>query len=221
MTSGVVLEDFDTVFANKYYHSHLDDICELIYVLGILSLFSPFYGLLHSSQVSCLLICAMNAANINSSAIAAAASLVARTLYILASDKEDVRDSALAAINANVSLIEELMGCLLNCNPGLSCGLVKNYILPASTCPNHYVGVVEGEPSYTPYPGYINDVPRFIWNYLADRTSIPRENDGFACKQSCKSRDEICIKAENGGNGVCVISTTRYFTCLNNNSIIK
>lgn len=213
MTSGVVLEDFDTVFANKFYHSHLDDICELIYVLGIRSpFFSPFYGLPHSSCITRLLICAMKAANINPSAIAAAASLVARTLYILASDKEDVQDSALAAINANVSLIEELMGCLLNCDPGLSCGLVKNYISSASTCPNHYVGVVEDEPSYTPYPGDINDVPRFVWNFLADRTSIPRENGSFVCKQSCKSRDEVCIKAENGGNGVCVISTTRYFT---------
>ncbi|KAK8355783.1 hypothetical protein V6Z11_A05G313700 [Gossypium hirsutum] len=86
-TSGIVLEDFDTVFANKFYHSHLDD-----------------------------------SANINSSAIVAAASLVARTLYVLASDKKDSTSSALSSINVNASLVEELISCLLDCDPGLSCG---------------------------------------------------------------------------------------------------
>jgi len=33
-TSGMVLEDFDTSFSDKFYHSHLDDMCELIYFLG-------------------------------------------------------------------------------------------------------------------------------------------------------------------------------------------
>lgn len=28
-TLGMVLEDFDTAFANKFYHSHLDDSCQL------------------------------------------------------------------------------------------------------------------------------------------------------------------------------------------------
>jgi len=32
-TSGMVLEDFDTSFSDKFYHSHLDDMCELIYFL--------------------------------------------------------------------------------------------------------------------------------------------------------------------------------------------
>jgi hypothetical protein len=26
-----VLEDFDSSFVNKFYHSHLDDLCELTY----------------------------------------------------------------------------------------------------------------------------------------------------------------------------------------------
>ncbi|XP_028800506.1 nicastrin [Neltuma alba] len=173
--SGIVVEDFDAVFANKFYHSHLDDI-----------------------------------SNVNSSAIVAAASLVARTLYILASEKEDARDSALTAINVNASLVEELIGCLLTCDPGLSCELVKSYISPSSACPSHYVGVVVDEPSSTPYPGYINDVPRFIWNFLSDKTSISNENGSTGCQEDCKSRDEVCIKAETDGKGVCVASTTRY-----------
>ncbi|KAI9100033.1 hypothetical protein K1719_024251 [Acacia pycnantha] len=173
--SGVVLEDFDAVFTNKFYHSHLDDL-----------------------------------SNVNSSAIVAAASLVARTLYILASGKETVRDSALSAINVNASLVEELMGCLLTCDPGLSCELVKSYISPSSPCPSHYVGVMVDEPSSTPYPESINDVPRFIWNFLSDKTSNSKENGGTGCLEDCKSRDKVCIKAETDGKGVCVTSTTRY-----------
>jgi hypothetical protein len=37
LTSGVVLEDFDSVFSNKFYHSHLDNICELVFILGCFS----------------------------------------------------------------------------------------------------------------------------------------------------------------------------------------
>lgn len=173
--SGVVLEDFDSVFVNKFYHSHLDDL-----------------------------------SNVNSSSVVAAASLIARTLYILASETKDVQDSTLAAINVNVSLVEQLMDCLLDCDPGLSCDLVKKYISPSSTCPSHYVGVIMDEPSSTPNPGYINDVPRFIWNFLADITSIPRKNNSSGCQQGCNGKDEVCIKLETDGKGVCALSTTRY-----------
>ncbi|XP_059449288.1 nicastrin isoform X2 [Corylus avellana] len=175
LTSGVVLEDFDSIFSNKFYHSHLDDI-----------------------------------SNINSSAVVAAASIVARTLYILASGNKNLSSSALSAINANVSLVEELMGCLLDCNPGLSCELVKNYISPSSSCPNHYVGVIPDEPSSTPYLGYKDDVSRFLWNFLADRTSIPSKNASSVCSQGCSNRGEVCVREEPDGKGVCVISTTRY-----------
>ncbi|KAK2440419.1 hypothetical protein P8452_19522 [Trifolium repens] len=172
--SGVVLEDFDSSFVNKFYHSHLDDL-----------------------------------SNVDSSAVVAAASLVARTLYILASGTNDVQNSTLAAINVNVTLVEKLMDCLLDCDPGLSCELVKKYISPASTCASNYVGVILDEPSSTPYSGYINDIPRFIWNFLADITSIPKENNSSSCQQGC-SKNEVCIKAETDGKGVCTLSTTRY-----------
>ncbi|KAL7254787.1 hypothetical protein ACSBR1_009018 [Camellia fascicularis] len=173
--SGVVLEDFDSVFTNQFYHSHLD-----------------------------------NLSNINSSAIEAAASLVARTLYILASDNKDPSTMALNAINVNTSLVEELMGCLLSCDPGLSCGLVQHYISPSGTCPSHYVGVLLGEPSSTPYPSYIGDVPRFLWNFLAEKTSVPSENSGSSCPKNCSNTGQLCIRSETDGKGVCVVSTTRY-----------
>ncbi|XP_021300371.1 nicastrin [Herrania umbratica] len=173
-TSGIVLEDFDSIFANKFYHSHLDD-----------------------------------SSNINSSAIVAAASLVARTLYILASNNKDLTSSALTTISVNASLVEELIGCMLDCNPGLSCELVKSYISSTNTCPSHYVGVVLGEPSSTPYPSQVDDVSRFLWNFLADRTSIPKGNTSV-CSHDCGKNGGVCIRAETDGKGVCVISTTRY-----------
>ncbi|CAK7338948.1 unnamed protein product [Dovyalis caffra] len=174
-TSGMVLEDFDTAFADRFYHSHLDDM-----------------------------------SSINSSAIVAAASLVARTLYILASDDKNLSSTALDAINVNASLVEELMGCLLDCEPGLSCELVKSYIVPTSQCPSHYVGVILGEPSSNPYLGYVDDVSRFIWNFLADRTSSSMENVSSDCSKDCSNKGGVCIKAETDGKGVCAISTTRY-----------
>ncbi|KAJ4974020.1 hypothetical protein NE237_007194 [Protea cynaroides] len=173
--AGVVLEDFDTAFINKFYNSHLDDF-----------------------------------SNINSSAIVAAASVVARTLYVLASDGKESTTPVLSSINVNSSLIEELLGCLLTCEPGLSCGLIKNYITPTSTCPNHYVGVLLGEPSSMPYREFVGDISRFLWNFLADRTATRHENTNSTCSSNCSNEGEVCIKAEIAGLGVCVISTTRY-----------
>ncbi|KAK2968045.1 hypothetical protein RJ640_003779 [Escallonia rubra] len=205
-TSGILLEDFDTSFINKVYHSHVDDLCELNLIFIFISLFiiDPSLG------IYSFVLFDVNAANINSSSIVAAASLVARTLYILASDNKDVSASALSAIHVNVSLVEELLGCLLACEPGLSCGLVKHYVLPVNTCPSHYVGVIVGEPSSTPYPAYVGDVPRFVWNFLADKTSLPSKNPSSACPHSCSNTGEICIRVEADGKGVCVVSTTRY-----------
>lgn len=151
------------------------------------------------------------AANINSSAIVAAASLVARTLYILASGNKNISSSALTSINVNGSLVEELMGCLLDCEPGLSCELVKNYVTPANTCPSNYVGVILDEPSSTPYIGYVSDISRFVWNFLAEKTSISKENATSVCSQDC-NEGKVCIRAETDGKGVCVVSTTRYLT---------
>ncbi|KAI5648110.1 hypothetical protein M9H77_34115 [Catharanthus roseus] len=150
-----------------------------------------------------------NLSNINSSAIVATASLIARTLYILASDK-DLNTSALTGINVNASLVEELLGCLLSCEPGLSCDLVKQYISPTTTCPGHYVGVILGEPTSSPYLGYVGDVSRFVWNFLADKTSIPSRNVSATCPKECSGSGELCIRAETDSKGICVTSSTRY-----------
>lgn len=175
-TAGIVFDDFNTVFANKFYHSHLDDL-----------------------------------SNVNSSSIEAASTIIARTLYILASKDTNISNSTLAAINTNVSLVEELLGCLLSCEPGLSCDLVKNYIRPTTTsCPSNYVGVFLGEPSSAPYPGTVNDVSRFLWNFLAEKTAISKGDVFSSCKQNCSQKDQLCVREKADGKGVCVTSTTRY-----------
>lgn len=172
--SGVVLEDFDSAFTNKFYHSHLDGL-----------------------------------SNINATAVVAASSLVARTLYILANIM-NTKAPSLTSIHANASLVEDLLGCLLNCVPGLSCDLLKQYISPSSTCPSNYVGVILGEPSSSLYPDYVGDVSRFVWNYLADKTSIPSRNKSSSCPKDCKAAGEVCIRGETDGKGICVVSSTRY-----------
>ncbi|XP_071696314.1 nicastrin isoform X2 [Rutidosis leptorrhynchoides] len=173
-TAGFVLEDFDSVFTNKFYHSHLDDL-----------------------------------SNINSSAIVAAASLVARTLYIIASNTNHISDSSLNSVKVNTTLVDELLSCLLSCELGLSCDLVKQYIYPFSTCPSHYVGVIQGEPSSVPYLNYVGDVSRFVWNFMADKTSTQVKNVS-PCSGNCTKTGGVCIKQEIDGKGVCVISKTRY-----------
>jgi len=150
----------------------------------------------------------MIAANINSTSIVAAASLVARSLYILASDVKNPSSSDLDSIRVNASLVEELLDCLLKCDPGLSCGLVKSYISPATTCPSNYVGVLVTDPSSPPYPRYSSDVSRFIWNFLADKTATQKRSNVSNCQQDCNGRGELCIKAETDQNA-CVKSTTR------------
>ncbi|KAI3979347.1 hypothetical protein MKX01_036391 [Papaver californicum] len=175
LTSGVVLEDFDSAFSNKFYHSQLDDL-----------------------------------SNIDSKSLVAAASLVARTLYILAGDGNILNTTQLNSINVNSSLVDELLGCLLTCEPGLSCALVKGYITPTNTCPNHYVGVILGPPSSTPYVEDLRDTSRFLWNFLAEKTSKPREENSSICSEDCSSKGGVCIKAEIDGKGTCVLSTTRY-----------
>lgn len=150
------------------------------------------------------------AANINSSSVVAAASVVARTLYILASDSKDSSNSALGSIHVNASFVEELLACLLSCEPGLSCNLVKDYISPTNTCPGNYAGVIIGEPSSKPYLGSVGDVSRFLWNILAEKTSVQKGNTTSSCsKGTCSKTDELCIKAESNKEGTCVVSTTR------------
>ncbi|KAJ3699369.1 hypothetical protein LUZ61_003074 [Rhynchospora tenuis] len=151
-----------------------------------------------------------DASNIKSSSVAAAAILVARALYIIANGDATLDLMALNDIKVNVSLVEELIGCLVTCEPGLSCELVRKYISPSSgDCPSHYVGVFQDAPSAAQKPSYVDDTSRFLWNFLADMTSESRDGTG-SCTGECSNVGDMCIGAEIEGGGVCVISTTRY-----------
>jgi nicastrin len=143
------------------------------------------------------------------SSVAAAAALAARALYILANGDATLDLMALNDIKVNVSLVEELVGCLLTCEPGLTCELVRRYISPVyGDCPSHYVGVFQDTPSATGKPSYVDDTPRFLWNFLADMTGDSR--DGKGCTGECGNVGGMCIGSEIEGGGKCVISTTRY-----------
>ncbi|CAA7401371.1 unnamed protein product [Spirodela intermedia] len=177
LTPGVVLEDFDTAFTNRFYHSHLDD-----------------------------------PRNINASSVEAAAVLVARAAYILAHGEMQPSPTLLNSIKVNASLVEELVGCLLSCDPGLSCDLVKKLISPGAVCPNHYVGVFLNQPSDTQSLANVDDTSRFVWNFLADKTSTSKGSNGRStCPEGrCSAEDEVCVGMEADGEGRCVVSSTRY-----------
>ncbi|CAA6664769.1 unnamed protein product [Spirodela intermedia] len=176
-TPGVVLEDFDAAFSNRFYHSHLD-----------------------------------NPRNINASSVEAAAVLVARAAYILAHGEMQPSPTLLNSIKVNASLVEELVGCLLSCDPGLSCDLVKKLISPGAVCPNHYVGVFLNQPSDTQSLANVDDTSRFVWNFLADKTSTSKGSNGRStCPEGrCSAEDEVCVGMEADGEGRCVVSSTRY-----------
>ncbi|KAF9622991.1 hypothetical protein IFM89_035706 [Coptis chinensis] len=58
-----------------------------------------------------------------------------------------------------------------------------------------------------PLLDYVSDISRFVWNFLAERTSLPSENASIAC--STCSKAEVCIRSEKKGKSTCVVSTTR------------
>ena len=70
-----------------------------------------------------------------------------------------------------------------------------------------YSSFILDEPSSTPYSGYVHDDSRFVWNFLDDRTSIPKENTSSVCSHNCDDKSEVCITVETG-KGTCIISTT-------------
>ncbi|KAJ3694869.1 hypothetical protein LUZ60_000246 [Juncus effusus] len=147
-----------------------------------------------------------SASNINASSISAASVLLSRALYTLATGTQTLDLMTLNSIKTNTSLVDSLISCLLTCDPGLSCSLVKQYISPSdesADCPSHYVGVFLDLGSGK--PGHVGDDSRFVWNFLGGLTG----RKGGSCKGGC-GEGEICVGGEVEGGGTCVVSTTRY-----------
>lgn len=209
MCLGVVLEEFDTAFSNKFYHSQYDD-----------------------------------KSNVNTTAIAAAASILARTLVMLASENTDspilksiqvtplfsqlpllnrfvldnldffLSDFARYRIckQVNTSLVEELVECFSSTSPGMRCRLVESLMTASQDFASQYVGVFQADPSALPNstPEIISDTTRFVWNFLADRTSLQREKPPVNCASVCKNPGEVCVGATKSQQGQCRASATRY-----------
>eukprot|EP00250_Pteridium_aquilinum_P005740 c15793_g1_i1 orf=779-2905(-) len=151
---------------------------------------------------------------VNTSSIVAAASIVARTLYLLVTGQSNITSAASDVLNVNGSLVEQLGGCLSTCDPGMACSLVSSFITPAQTCPNHYVGVFSGDPSLPPVVENIDDTARFVWNFLANRTASTGDGTDSStvmeCTTGCSDSEQVCVGSTVDHKGVCVHSTTRY-----------
>eukprot|EP00850_Spirogloea_muscicola_P005384 SM000024S07846 [mRNA] locus=s24:834878:839764:- [translate_table: standard] len=155
--------------------------------------------------------------NINATAITKAATIVARSLHLLAGGTGD----AAANIVCNSTLVEELLQCFLSSDPGLLCPLVADYITPSSTRASQYSGVFLGAPSQDPDPAYIHDTIRFAYNFLANKTSAAalETHDGLgsrgdpptSCSRTSECRQgEVCVAARWNAKGVCMLSSARY-----------
>ena len=148
------------------------------------------------------------AGQINVSSIVAAASLVARTLQILVTGNSTLESSF---ISINESLVQQLTDCLLTCDPGMTCSLVRSFITPTQKCPNHYVGVFLGNPLEQEALENIDDTARFVWNYLAYHTASSVNVTAVSeCSTSCEDANKVCVASTVEHKGICVPSTTRY-----------
>lgn len=151
---------------------------------------------------------------VNTSSVVAAASILARTLYLVVTGQSNMTSAEASLLKVNETLIEQLAGCLSTCDPGMACNLVNDFITPAMACPNHYVGVFAGDPSVEPVLEYIDDTARFVWNFLANSTASATSSSTFSsvieCTTSCSDSQQVCVGVTAERKGVCVNSTTRY-----------
>lgn len=111
-----------------------------------------------------------------------------------------------------MSLVEEMVNCFFGTSPGMRCSLVESLMTASHDVANHYVGVFQADPSVSPnsMPEVIDDTTRFVWNFLADRTALPREDLHEKCTLVCKNPDEVCVGATQSQLGQCRVSSTRY-----------
>lgn len=116
----------------------------------------------------------------------------------------------------NISLVEEMVECFFSTSPGMRCRLVESLMTASQDVASQYVGVIQADPSLPPnsMPEVIGDTTRFVWNFLADRTALQRENSPEKCTSVCKNPEEVCVGATNSHTGRCRMSATRYLKLL-------
>lgn len=117
----------------------------------------------------------------------------------------------------NTSLVEELVECFSSTSPGMRCRLVESLMTASQDVASQYVGVFQADPSLLPnsMPEMIGDTARFVWNFLADRTALQRENLPDKCTLDCKNPEEVCVGATKTQKGQCRVSATRYLKTAN------
>jgi len=155
------------------------------------------------------------------SSIAAAAAVVASTLHALAATPGtapwQVDGGALKA------RVAELKGCLVASSPAMQCDVARALITASGAPVQHYIGVLHtvSKDSQDGDPSVKGDLPRFLWNFLANATAVRQSGYGTAREQKCdmvKHRCPaglVCVGHKTGdvwpeGAGVCLIAAARY-----------
>jgi len=135
-----------------------------------------------------------------------AATVLARTLYLLATD-QTTPDAISATIEAPCSLLSELTVCL---TANFNCSLLDNFLpLYRSVIPSYYTGVfgysIEGAYASAPAVLLYNVLTLITannlqYNFTTNTFSVPATD----CNKFCNKTTEVCI------NDVCVSAETHY-----------
>lgn len=164
-----------------------------------------------------------NLTQINTTAITAAALVLARTLYSLA-----FNGAPPSPLQVNSSLarvfVTNLTTCLMTSTPGMNCWLATRFIVPGYTTTDgekdysasHYVGTKQ-YPVITSATNVVDkpDVTLFLWNLLANWTAVdtPIAANTTACdmkKKPCGD-NQVCVGFKGGSNtGICRNASARF-----------
>ncbi|CAL5224917.1 g7683 [Coccomyxa viridis] len=130
--------------------------------------------------------------NISAQAVTSAALVAARALHEIASGGRGASELKVRS-EAVRATVESLMDCLLK--SGLTCGLAGSLISPVSRGePAHYISTLYqlGQDSQDPSLVLKKDMERFLWNFLALRTSSGPAVGADGMLERCDSGDKRC-----------------------------
>ncbi|KAK9823947.1 hypothetical protein WJX72_006597 [[Myrmecia] bisecta] len=160
--------------------------------------------------------------NLNAASVATAAMVAARALHTLAQAGGTSTVLQVDAVKVR-STVDSLIACLVKADPGLTCPLSLSLILPTRVQAEHYISDMHSltADSQDPNPNIKSNIERFVWNFLALRTSSgPAKNaDGSAdgCdpyEHACEA-GAVCLayhpdRKRSPDNGRCIRSTACY-----------
>jgi len=136
--------------------------------------------------------------NVNATLVCSAATLLSRSLYILANDNYST--DILNTIQANCSLVEQLLYCLTNnqkCPLAVELIPQLNDIQDKEIIPSHYISVYSRNTR--------NIYQKFIHDWVYNKTS---NNKTSTCESDADCQNGMCLKKK------CRYSPTSYYDAL-------